>query len=230
MAFSKVYESAAAAVSDVRDGATLLIGGTASDDAPAELLAAVLAGGVRGLTGICDFARWDGADGLIELIRAGRVARLVSSNPFPGDDGGDVRRLWESGDLEIELVPQGTLAERLRAGGAGIGGVFVPVGIGTRFAQGKETKVINGTECVLESPLRADVALLRAAAADTMGNLTYRGVQRGWNHTMAASARLTIVQADRVEEAGNIDPELVITPGIFVNRVVQSVMIDGMGG
>ena len=119
-------------------------------------------------------------------------------------------------------MPQGTLAERLRAAGAGIGGIFVPVGLGTRFAEGKETRSINGVECVLESPLRADFALIRGYAADHLGNLEYSGRQRGWNAVMATAARITIVEADTVGEPGTIDPELVVTPGIYVNRIVQA--------
>ena len=119
-------------------------------------------------------------------------------------------------------MPQGTLAERLRAAGAGIGGIFVPVGRGTRFAESKETRSINGVECVFEPPLRADFALIRGYATDHLGNLVYSGSQRGWNAVMATAARITIVEADTIGEPGTIDPELVVTPGIYVNRIVEA--------
>ena len=220
MAFSKLYDSPAAAVGDIGDGSTLLVGGTSRHSEPTGLLAAVAASGASRLTCVCDFAGWDGADGLLELIRAGRVGKIISPCPFPEPDGDMVRQLVASGDLALEMAPQGSLAERLRAAGAGIGGVFVPVGTGGRFAEGKETRVINGVECVLEAPLRADYALLRASRADMVGNLVYRGDQRRWSAVMAAAARVAIVEADAIGEPGTIDPELVITPGIFVKRLV----------
>ena len=222
MTFTKRYDTAAAAVADVADGATALIGGATRDSEPTALLAALLESGAGNLTCVCGFADWDGSDGILRLVGAGRVARIVSPHPFAGGDGGVIREQWESGALAVDVIPQGTLAERLRAGGAGIGGVFVPVGLGTRFGDDKETCIINGVECVLESPLRADFALIRAACADTLGNLAYDGAQRGWNAVMATAARITIAQADVVGEPGAIDPERVITPGIYVNRVVET--------
>ena len=234
MSFSKVYESAAAAVSDIGDGATALVGGTARDSEPSGLLAALAAGGVRGLTVVCDFGGWDGADGILALARAGCIAKVIAPSPFAGIGGGILHQQWQAGLLDVEVVPQGALAERLRAAGAGIGGVFLPAGVHpagvlTRFAEGKERRTINGVECVLEAPLRADFALLRAARADTLGNLAYRGAQRGWNATMAAAARITIAEADHIGEPGDIDPELVITPGIYVNRIVAAVGGTGAG-
>ena len=152
------------------------------------------------------------------------AASPASSRPIlaAGATGDNLREVWESAGVAIESVPQGTLAERLRAAGAGIGGVFVPVGLDTRFADGRETRTINGVECVLEAPLRADFALVRAARADILGNLAYQGPQRGWNAVMATAARITIAQADTVGEPGAIDPEHVITPGIYVNRVIST--------
>jgi 3-oxoacid CoA-transferase A subunit len=147
---------------------------------------------------------------------------LISSNPLSDRASDYVKRRWESGDLEVEVIPQGTLAERLRAGGAGIGGVFIPVGAGTRFAEGRETREINGAVCLFEPALKADFALLSATAADSLGNLVFRGSQRGWNQTMAAAARISVAEAGAIGEPGSIDPELVTTPGIFVNRVVLS--------
>lgn len=222
MTFSKLYDTAAAAVADVHDGATVLIGGAARISEPTALLAALDSHGAAGLTIVCDFAGWDGSDTILKLAAAGRIARIISPNPYVGATGDNPLEAWDAGGVVVETIPQGTLAERLRAAGAGIGGVFVPVGLDTRFADGRETRTVNGVPCVLESPLRADFALVRAASADALGNLAYRGPQRGWNAVMATAARITIAQADTVGEPGAIDPELVVTPGIYVNRVVHT--------
>ncbi len=222
MSISKVYENAAAAVADVKDGATVLIGGTARDSEPTQLLVGLIANGARNLTCVCDFGAWDGADGVYRLAEAGQIAGLISPWPFTGESGDVLQTLWASGELAVDVVPQGTLAERLRAAGAGIGGVFVPAGVGTRFARDKETRVIDGVEYVFEPPLRADFALLRAHRADKLGNLVYRGPQRSWNSVMAPAARVCVAEVDQIGEPGAIDPELVITPGIFVNRVVAT--------
>ena len=222
MTFTKLYDTAAAAVADVPDGATLLIGGASRSSEPTALLAALHAKGAAGLTVVCDFAGWDGSEAILKLAAEGRIARIISPNPYVGASGDNLPAAWDSGGVVVETIPQGTLAERLRAAGAGIGGVFVPVGLETHYADGKETRTVNGVPCVLESPLRADYALIRAARADTLGNLAYQGPQRGWNAVMATAARITIAQADTVGEPGAIDPELVITPGIYVNRVVHT--------
>ena len=222
MTFTKLYDTAAAAVAGVPDGATILIGGASRSNEPAALLAALHSHSAAGLTIVCDFSGWDGSDSIVKLATAGRIARIISPSPYGGAPGDKLREAWDSASVAIETVPQGTLAERLRAAGAGIGGVFVPVGLSTRFAYGRETRTINGAECILEPPLRADFALVRAAHADTLGNLAYQGPQRGWNAVMATAARVTIAQADTVGEPGAIDPELVVTPGIYVNRVVSS--------
>ena len=227
MSISKVYENAAAAVADVKDGATVLIGGTAWDSEPTQLLVGLIANGARNLTCVCDFGAWDGADGVCRLAEAGQIARLISPYPFIGESGGVLQARWASGELAVDVVPQGTLAERLRAAGAGIGGVFVPAGVGTRFARDKETRVIDGVEYVFEPPLRADFALLRAYRADKVGNLVYRGPQRSWNSVMATAARVCVAEVDQIGEPGVIDPELVITPGIFVNRVVATAPVSG---
>ena len=229
MTFSKLYDTPDAAVADIHDGATLLIGGTTRSNEPTALLAALLTTGARDLTCVCDFADWDGSDGILQLAHAGRIAIIISPFPFVGESGGIIQKQWQAGALAVEVIPQGTLAERLRAAGAGIGGVFAPVGLGTRFADGRETRTINGVECVLEPPLRADFALIRADRADALGNLAYRGMQRGWNAVMAPAARITIAEVDAVGEPGAIDPELVITPGIYVNRVVHTPPTGGRG-
>ena len=234
MPFSKLYDSPAAAVADIPDGATILLGGASPHDAPAGLLTALAQSGVRGLACVCDFVSRRNADenevdsdpaagGVIaQLAGAGVIARIISPQPFVGTGGDILRNLRAAGRLRVETLPRGALAERLRAAGAGIGGVFVPTAPGTRFAEGRETRIINGVTCVLETPLRADFALLRAARADTLGNLAYRGSQRAWNATMAPAARIAIAEADVIGPPGSIDPELVITPGIYINRIVAA--------
>lgn len=234
MPFRKVYDSAAAAIADIGDGATVLIGAAAPHCAPSGLLDALRAAGVQGLTGVCDFSDADGSGAgaakIAEMAAAGVISRLVTPSSLTDAACGTFRPLLESGALAVDMVPRGTLAERLRAGAAGIGGVFVPATAGGSDADaGLETRTINGVDCVLQPPLRADFALLRAARADTMGNLTYRGAQRGWNAVMAAAARITIVEADCIGEPGTIDPELVITPGIYVNRIVAGRAANAAG-
>lgn len=231
MPFRKLYASPAAAIADLGDGATVLIGGAAPHSEPAGLLDALLTAGVHGLTAVCDFADGDEAESgrMGELAAAGVITRLIAP-AWPGADGGVLRQIGKSGSLMIETVPRGALSERLRAAGAGIGGVFVPTAsAGARSSNGLETRTINGVECVLLPPLRADFALLRADCADTMGNLAYRGAQRGWNAVMAAAARISIAEADTIGEPGAIDPELVITPGIYVNRIVDANASDEEG-
>ena len=222
MAFSKLYDSFAAAVADIPDGATLLLGGAPPNGRSPGLLPALAASGVRNLTCVCDFSGWPSAAGISPLLCAGQIARIIAPDPIPQSGDDTILRCAASGLTELELLPRATLAERLRAAGAGIGGIFVPVAAGTRFAAGKETRNIAGVPCVLESPLYADFAFLRARRADTLGNLVYQGPQRGWNQVMATAARVTIAEVDHIGEPGTIDPELVITPGIFVNRLVQA--------
>ncbi len=221
MTFTKLYDTPAA-LADISDGATLLIGGAAQHSEPTALLAALLQSGVGNLTCVCDFTDWDGADGILQLARARRIAKIISPYPFIGESSGVIHQQWQAGLLAVAVVPQGALAERLRAAGAGIGGVFIPVGADTRFANHKETRTVNDVPCILELPLRADFALIRAHRADTLGNLAYQGPQRAWNALMATAARITIAQADAVHQPGAIDPEHVITPGIYVNRIISS--------
>ena len=221
MAFSKLYDSARAAVADIPDGATVLLGGVSGANAPAALVSALADRNVRDLTCVCD-STYYGAEVLHGLVAAGCVSTIISPAPFGSGKDDMVHELWHSGSLAVEVVPWGTLAERMRSAGAGIGGVFLPVGIGTRFAEGKETRVVNGVECVFEPPLRGDFALIRASRADGVGNLVYAGAQRGWNSAVVSAARIAIAEVDEVVEPGSIDPELVITPGIFVNRIVRA--------
>ena len=229
MTFSKLYDTPAATVADVHDGAVVLIGSDPDDEGLSELIAALAATGVRGLTCSYGAPGTGGSGSVAELVRAGCVARIISPAPFAGEAGASIRAGCQAQGIAVETVAAGALAERLRAAGAGIGGVFVPVGRTPIAGGDRETRVIAGVACVLETPLRGDFALLTAARADTVGNLTYRGLQRGWNAVMAPAARITIVAAEETGEPGCIDPELVITPGIFVNRIVKTAQPGGNG-
>jgi 3-oxoadipate CoA-transferase alpha subunit len=155
-------------------------------------------------------------------VANGQLKKLVSALPFDPTDRGIIRNAWQTGQLEFEIVPQGTLAERLRAAGAGLGGVFISTGVGTRFAEGKEVRAFDQRNCILELPLKADFALFKAETADSLGNVVYRGAGRNWGPVMAMAATVSIAEADRVCDPGGIDPEAVISSGIFVNRVVRS--------
>jgi 3-oxoadipate CoA-transferase alpha subunit len=216
---SKLVESAAAAVADVPDGATVMIGGFGPAGQPIELIDALLAQGAKDLV-IVNNNAGNGTTGLAALLGAGRVRKIVCSFPRQADsqifDG-----LYRAGKIELELVPQGNLAERIRAAGAGIGGFFTPTAYGTPLADGKETREIDGRHYVLESPLHADYALIKAERADRWGNLTYRKTARNFGPIMASAARVAIAQVSKVVELGELDPEAIITPGIFVQRVVQ---------
>ncbi|MGK5681685.1 3-oxoacid CoA-transferase subunit A [Actinoplanes sp. URMC 104] len=209
---------AAGAVSVVRDGDTVLVGGFGMAGMPVELIDALIAHGAGDLTIVSNNAG-NGDTGLAALLAAGRVRKVVCSFPRQADsyvfDG-----LYRAGKIELEVVPQGNLAERLRAAGAGIGAFYTPTGAGTPLAEGKETRVIDGREYVLEFPLRGDVALIRAHVADRMGNLVYRKTARNFGPVMATAATVTIAQVSRVVDVGGLDPEAVVTPAIYVNRVV----------
>lgn len=219
---SKVFASAQAALEGVTDGACVLVAGFAGCGIPEKLLRGLAETGVGELTLICQGA-WPlaaGRFGVGGLVASGQVNKMISPLPFHPDNGGPVKDLWEAGSLELEIVPQGILAERLRAGGAGIGGVFVPAGAGARFADGKEVRQFDGKDHVLEVAIKADFALLRAQAADTLGNLVYQGTGRNWNPTMAMAAAVTVAEVDLVHEPGGLDPELVITQAIFIDRII----------
>jgi 3-oxoacid CoA-transferase A subunit len=228
---AKVYLSARAALHDVEDGAVILVAGFAGWGLPESLLRELQTKGVGGLTiiGQGSWPRHPESFGLAQLVAGGQVNTLVSPDPFYSGSGGPVEDHWRSGRLDIQVVPQGVLAERLRAGGAGLGGIFLPDGVGTRYQEGregqegKEARSFGGREYLFEPALRADFAFLRAAAADTLGNLVYRGTQRNWNPVMAMAGEVTVAEVDQVCEPGGLDPELVITPGIFVDRIVQTV-------
>lgn len=237
----KVYSSAQAALVDVFEGAVVLVAGFAGAGWPEGLLRALRKTGVGNLTCVCQ-GTWSGppdissstptpapgpddaSNGVADLVASGQVRKLVCPMPFYPGRGGAVEARWRSGELEIDAVPQGVLAEALRAGGAGLGGVFLPTGapIKSGLQEGREVRRFGVKDYVFQPALRGDFALLRASAADTLGNLVYRGTQRNWNPVMAMAARVTIAEVDEVHEPGGLDPEVIITPGIFVKRIVQA--------
>ncbi|QNP57767.1 3-oxoacid CoA-transferase subunit A [Paenacidovorax monticola] len=216
---NKLADSVAEALAGVQDGATVLIGGFGTAGIPGELIDGLIAQGARDLTVVNNNAG-NGDTGLAALLKAGRVRKIICSFPRQVDshvfDG-----LYRSGQLELELVPQGNLAERLRAAGAGIGAFFCPTAYGTELAQGKETREINGRHYVLEYPIHGDVALIKAERGDRWGNLTYRMSARNFGPVMAMAARHTVATVHEVVELGALDPEAIVTPGIHVSRVVR---------
>jgi 3-oxoadipate CoA-transferase alpha subunit len=214
----KIVESAAAALADVPDGATVMIGGFGTAGQPDVLIDALIAQGARELV-IVNNNAGNGDVGLAALLAAGRVRKIVCSFPRQVDSH-HFDRLYREGKLELELVPQGNLAERIRAAGAGIGGFFTPTGYGTMLAEGKETRVIDGRGYVLETPLHADFALIKAERGDRWGNLVYRKTARNFGPIMATAARCTIATVHEVVPLGALDPEAIVTPGLFVQRVV----------
>jgi 3-oxoadipate CoA-transferase alpha subunit len=231
LGFTTICATAAEAVAGIPDGATVMIGGFGPTDAPTVLVEALAEAGPRNLTIVCN-----GPTGTREtrdsslLVENGQVARVICSFPVgPSTSGGPsaFERQFRAGEVELELVPQGTLNERIRAGGAGIGAFFTPTGAGTQFADGKEVRTIAGEEQVLEYALHADVALVRAHRGDTMGNLVYRLARRNFNPAMATAATLTIAEVAEVVPVGTLDPDAIVTPGIFVDRLVQR---QGVGG
>lgn len=214
----KLTDDAVEAVSCVRDGDTVLIGGFGEAGNPTELVHALIEQGARGLT-IVNNNAGNGEIGLARLLKRGRVAKLICS--FPRSSHSHVfTELYRAGAIELELVPQGTLAERLRAGGAGIPAFFTPTGAGTDLAAGKETRLFAGREHVLETAIRGDVALIKAEVADRWGNLSYRMAARNFGPVMAMAAKRTIAQVRRSADLGTLDPETIVTPSIFVDRVV----------
>lgn len=214
---NKIVASADEAVKDIPDGAVIMSGGFGLCGNPENLIRALHRKGVNGLTIISNNCGID-TKGLGILLAAGQVKKMISS--YVGENK-TFERLYLEGKLEVELCPQGTLAERIRAGGAGIGGFFTPTGVGTLVAQGKETRVIDGREYVLELPLKADFALVKAWRGDAWGNLVYQKTTRNFTPMMATAARVTIAEVEEVVPIGAIDPESVHTPGIYVKRVVK---------
>jgi 3-oxoadipate CoA-transferase alpha subunit len=215
---NKEVPSVAEAVADVFDGATVMIGGFGEAGSPIELIHALIDQGAKDLTVVSNNTG-SGEVGLAALLRAERVSKIICS--FPRTANSTVfPELYRSGKTRLELVPQGTLAERIRAGGAGIPGFYTPAAVGTPLAEGKECRSFDGREFVLERGLRADFALIKGRRADTFGNVTYNKTARNFGPLMAMAAKFAIVQVDEIVEPGAIDPEIVVTPGIFVARVV----------
>jgi 3-oxoadipate CoA-transferase alpha subunit len=214
----KRVASLAEAVAGIRDGATILCGGFGAVGSPDALFEALLDQGVRDLVAVSNNAG-SGRRGLAALIAAGRVRKVICSYPRSSDPV-VFEQEFKAGRIELELVPQGTLSERMRCAGAGLGGFWSPVSVGTRLAEGKEQRRIDGKDYVLELPLKGDVALIKADRGDRWGNLTYRKSARNFNPVMAMAADLTIAEVREIAELGELDPEAIATPGIFVDRMV----------
>ncbi|MFA6068170.1 MULTISPECIES: 3-oxoacid CoA-transferase subunit A [Janthinobacterium] len=215
----KLRSSVLDALADIHDGATVMIGGFGGAGQPAELIDGLIAHGARDLV-IVNNNAGNGDTGLAALLKNGQVRKIICSFPRQADSH-VFDALYRAGKLELELVPQGNLAERIRAAGAGIGGFFTPTGYGTDLAKGKETREIDGRMYVFESPIHADFALIKAEQGDRWGNLTYRKTARNFGPIMAMAAKVSIASVHEVAELGSIDPEHVITPGLFVQRIVQ---------
>ena len=215
----KIFPSLEAAVRDIHDGATVMIGGFGNAGMPSALIDALLEQGARELT-IVNNNAGNGDTGLAALLKARRVRKIICSFPRQADSQ-VFDALYRAGEIELELTPQGNLAERIRAAGAGIGGFFSPTGFGTLLADGKETREINGRQYVLESPIHADFALIKAHRGDRWGNLVYRKTARNFGPIMAMAAKCAIAQVSEVVPLGELDPEAIVTPGIFVQRVVR---------
>lgn len=216
---NKFVNSMAEAMEGIRDGSTVLIGGFGAVGQPNQLIDGLIEQGAKDLTAVANNAG-TGHVGLARLMELGRVRKIICS--FPRSAGSVVfEQLYREGKIELEIVPQGTMAERMRAAGAGIPAFFTATSVGTQLARGKEQREFNGRTYVMEQAIEADVALVEAWEADRWGNLTYRSSGRNFNPVMAMAAKLTIVQTQHVRELGELDPEKVVTPGIFVNRVLH---------
>jgi 3-oxoadipate CoA-transferase alpha subunit len=225
MSRTVICDAAQQAVAGIEDGSTILVGGFGMAGMPTILIGALIDQRATDLTIVSNNAG-NGDTGLAALLAAGRVTKVICSFPRQTDsyvfDG-----LYRAGKVALEVVPQGNLAERIRAAGAGIGAFFCPTGVGTPLAEGKETRTIDGREYVLEYPIRGDVALIGAHIGDTAGNLLYRKTARNFGPVMATAATLTIAEVSRVVNAGAIDPETVVTPGIFVDRILDLSAVAG---
>ncbi|MGL4409474.1 MAG: 3-oxoacid CoA-transferase subunit A [Zoogloea sp.] len=216
---NKIVQTPQEALAGIGDGATIMIGGFGNAGMPAALIDALIAQGAKELT-IVNNNAGNGDTGLAALIKARRVRKIICSFPRQADSW-HFDALYRAGEIQLELVPQGNLAERIRAAGAGIGAFFTPTGYGTQLAEGKETRLIDGKHYVLEQPIHADFALIKALRGDRWGNLVYRKTARNFGPIMAAAAKCTIAQVHETVDLGQIDPEVVVTPGIFVQRIVR---------
>ncbi|HEY4576823.1 MAG TPA: 3-oxoacid CoA-transferase subunit A [Yaniella sp.] len=215
---TKIVETAAEAVANIDDGSTVLIGGFGNAGQPMELIGALLDGGAKNLT-IVNNNAGQADEGLALLIKERRVDKIICSFPRQSDSW-HFDEAYRAGEIELELVPQGNLAERLRAAGAGIGAFFTPTGYGTMLAEGKETREINGRNYVLEYPIHGDVALIKAFKADEKGNLIYRKTARNFGPMMATAAKQTLVQVEEIVPTGALDPENIVTPSIYTDVMV----------
>ena len=216
---NKIANSVAEALAGVRDGSTVLIGGFGSAGIPSELIDGLIAQGARELTVVNNNAG-NGETGLAALLKSGQVRKIICSFPRQADSH-VFDALYRAGKVELELAPQGNLAERMRAAGAGIGAFYCPTGYGTPLAEGKETREINGRQYVLEYPIYGDVALVKAERGDRWGNLTYRKAARNFGPVAAMAAKFTVASVHEIVELGQLDPEAVVTPGIYVSKVVR---------
>ena len=219
MSRAKILDSCDEAVAGIEDGSTVLVGGFGFAGMPFDLLDALIRQGAKDLTIVSNNAG-NGEVGLAALLKAGRVRKVVCSFPRQADSY-VFDELYRAGRVELEVVPQGNLAERMRAAGAGIGGFYCPTGVGTPLAEGKETRTIDGRDYVLEHPIRGDYALVSAHRADPMGNLVYRKTARNFGPVMATAATTTIVQVGELVALGQLDPEAVVTPSVYVDRIVR---------
>ena len=225
---NKIASSVAEALQDVKDGSTVLIGGFGTAGIPAELIDGLIEQGARDLTVVNNNA--GNADhGLAALLKTGRVRKIICSFPRQVDSY-VFDELYRSGKIELELVPQGNLAERIRAAGAGIGAFFCPTAYGTELAKGKETREINGKQYVLEYPIYGDVALVKAEAGDRWGNLVYRMSARNFGPVMATAAKHTVATVHEIRELGELDPEAIVTPGIYVSKIVKIARVATQAG
>lgn len=215
----KIFSNADAALGGIGDGSTVLVGGFGMAGMPVALIDGLIRGGATDLTIVSNNAG-NGDTGLAALLAAGRVRKVICSFPRQSDSW-VFDRLYRTGQIELEVVPQGTLAERMRAAGAGIGAFFSPTGVGTLLAGDRETRTIDGRDHVIEFPIHGDVALIKAHVSDRMGNLIYRKTARNFGPVMATAATLTIAEVSAVVDTGQIDPEVVITPSIYIDRVVD---------
>jgi 3-oxoacid CoA-transferase subunit A len=218
---NKVYATTAEAIADVDDGAVIMFGGFGSAGSPTNLILALAEKGTKDITAISNNIGL--GDRLDVLCQNKQIRKFIGSFPIRATSQRPdfLYQAYLAGEVEIEIVPQGTMAERIRAGGAGIGGFYTPTGVGTLVAEGKEEKVIDGVRHLLELPLKADFAFIKAYKADTMGNLVYRMSTRNFNPVMATAGRITIVDVEEIVEPGELDPEAIATPGIYVDKIVK---------
>lgn len=216
---NKIWNSMDEAVSDIQNGSSVLFGGFGKSGTPDELISAILKKGINDLT-VVNNNCGEGKEGLASLLKNDRIKKIICS--FPESKGSYIFiEKYLKGKVQLELVPQGTLAEKIRAGGSGIPAFFTPTGVNTEIAEGKDLRYFSGTPCILEESITADFAVIKAKKADRWGNLTYHKTARNFNPIMAMAGKTTIVEVDEIVELGELDPEEIITPGIFVQRVVK---------